>query len=96
MTNIIFRHEPVYPAFQLYSQYLLLKKGTMKKFLSIAFVSMLTPFICLAHEGHGSTNGFTITHYFIEPEHAIFTWSFLMAGFLLIGFYQVKKKRSSK
>jgi len=68
----------------------------MKKFSATVLVSSLIPFICLAHEGHGTTDGFTITHYFVESDHAIFTWSFLMAGFVVIGFYKMKKKRSSK
>ncbi|MEP7111124.1 MAG: hypothetical protein ABI760_24215 [Ferruginibacter sp.] len=27
------------------------------------------PLICLAHPGHGETDGFTIIHYFKEPVH---------------------------
>jgi hypothetical protein len=27
----------------------------------------------LAHPGHGETEGFTITHYFTEPVHAVVT-----------------------
>lgn len=65
----------------------------MKRILISAFVIFMTPFICLAHPGHGSTDGYTITHYFVEPEHAIFTWSFLMAGFFLISFYRLKKRK---
>jgi hypothetical protein len=72
------------------------QKKQMKKFLISAFAGIMIPFIGFAHEGHGATDGFTITHYFVEPEHAIYTWSFLMAGLILISYYQVKKKRSSK
>ncbi len=64
----------------------------MRKFFIAAIASMLTPFICLAHEGHGATNGFTITHYFVEPEHAMFTWSFVMVGLLLL-IDKVRRKR---
>ena len=67
----------------------------MKKFLT-AFAVALIPFIGFAHEGHGATNGYTITHYFVEPEHAIYTWSFFMASFILISYYRIKKRRSSK
>jgi hypothetical protein len=67
----------------------------IKSFL-ITLGSGLIPFIGFAHEGHGTTDGFTITHYFVEPEHAIYTWSFLMAGAILISYYRLKKKRSSK
>jgi len=68
----------------------------MKKFFTIALASALIPFIGFAHEGHGTTDGYTITHYFVEPEHAIYTWSFFMASALLISYYRLKKKRSSK
>jgi hypothetical protein len=68
----------------------------MKKFSIAGLASLLTPFICLAHEGHGTSNGFTITHYFVEPEHAIYTWSFLVASFFLISFYRLKKRGLSK
>jgi hypothetical protein len=27
----------------------------------------------MAHPGHGETGGFTITHYFLEPVHAVIT-----------------------
>jgi hypothetical protein len=67
----------------------------MKKFFTIVGVAM-TPFIGFAHEGHGATDGFTITHYFVEPEHAIYTWSFLMASAILISYDRLKKRRSSK
>jgi hypothetical protein len=71
-------------------------KKTMKKFSIAALAIILFPFISFAHEGHGATDGFTITHYFVEPEHAIYTWSFLLAGFILISYYKMRKKRSSK
>ena len=45
------------------------KKEVMKKILIAA--SLLVPFISFAHDGHGVTGGFTITHYFVEPQHAI-------------------------
>jgi len=65
--------------------------------LSIAvFASILTPFIGFAHDGHGQTNGFTITHYFVEPQHALFTWCFLVGAFILVSHYRLKKKRSLK
>ena len=67
----------------------------MRKFFTTAFVIVLLPFIGLAHEGHGATDGFSITHYFVEPEHAIYTWSFLIASAILISYYRLKKRRSS-
>jgi hypothetical protein len=63
----------------------------MKKVLIAA--GLMTPFISFAHDGHGATSGFTITHYFVEPSHAIYTWSFIAAGLLLAYF---RRKRESK
>lgn len=42
----------------------------MKKFMF--FLASLLPFISNAHPGHGETEGFTITHYFKEPQHIVF------------------------
>lgn len=57
--------------------------------------SLLVPFIGFAHDGHGHTGGFTITHYFTEPQHALFTWSFIVAGFV-IAYLKVKRERATK
>jgi hypothetical protein len=43
----------------------------MKKFFS--FLLTLTPFLGIAHPGHGETEGFTIKHYFVEPGHIVFS-----------------------
>lgn len=64
----------------------------MKKILIAA--SLLVPFISFAHDGHGETGGFTITHYFVEPGHAIYTWSFIVAGFVLAIY--LRRKNASK
>lgn len=61
----------------------------MKKVLIAA--SLFVPFISFAHDGHGGTGGFTITHYFLEPEHAIYTWSFIVAGFILAKYLRSRK-----
>jgi hydrogenase/urease accessory protein HupE len=42
-----------------------------KTFWTMAVLS--APFVALAHPGHGETEGFTITHYFTEPIHAVAT-----------------------
>lgn len=42
----------------------------MKKLMF--FFASLLPFISNAHPGHGETEGFTITHYFTEPQHLVF------------------------
>jgi len=68
----------------------------MTKSSIVMFGIVLMPLFGLAHPGHGSTDGYTITHYFVEPDHAIFTWSFLIASFFLVSVYRLKKKRSRK
>jgi hypothetical protein len=78
--------------FALLSIFTLSKKEVMKKILIAA--SLLVPFISFAHDGHGVTGGFTITHYFVEPEHAIYTWSFIVAGFVLAAY--LRRKNASK
>jgi hypothetical protein len=61
----------------------------MKKVLIAA--SLLIPFIGFAHDGHGVTSGFSITHYFVEPGHAIYTWSFIVASFILVKYLRGRK-----
>ena len=41
----------------------------MKKQL-LMIAALLSGLAGFAHEGHGHTHDFTITHYLIEPEHA--------------------------
>lgn len=41
----------------------------MKKILLGA--ALLSSVFAFAHEGHGHTHGFTITHYMVETEHAL-------------------------
>jgi hypothetical protein len=71
-------------------------KKAMKKLSLVILASMLIPFIGFAHEGHGAADGFTITHYFVEPPHAIYTWSFLLVSCMLVSYYKLNRKRSSK
>ncbi len=42
----------------------------MKRVLIL--LALMLPFISNAHPGHGGTDGFTITHYFTEPQHVTF------------------------
>jgi hypothetical protein len=41
----------------------------MKKLL--LSITAFLPLAGLAHPGHGDTGGFTIIHYFTEPEHVL-------------------------
>lgn len=66
----------------------------MKRLLPFASVLfILMPMLVTAHEGHGSTEGFTVTHYWVEPEHFALP-ILLIAGvaFLIIRMRKVVKK----
>ena len=65
----------------------------MKKLVSLSFVSALIPLLGFAHEGHGHTNGFTITHYFVEPEHLVVMLGVFAAGILYFG---RRRKKTTK
>ena len=60
-------------------------------FVSVLFILM--PMLVTAHEGHGSTEGFTITHYMVEPVHFALPL-LLIAGiaFLVIRMRKAVKK----
>lgn len=66
----------------------------MKKIALAALCLALTPIAVLAHPGHGGTDGFTIIHYFVEPSHAVFTYSILIGGFAWMRY--LKKKNQHK
>lgn len=68
----------------------------MKKVSLVAFAGTILPLIGLAHEGHGVTDGFTITHYFVEPEHALYTLGVIAVGIGLFSYYKLKKNRAAK
>lgn len=54
----------------------------MKRFFAL-LLTML-PFITMAHPGHGDDEGFTIKHYFTQPEHIVFTLAALgLVAFVL-------------
>ncbi len=62
----------------------------MKKM--IASLALLLPALTWAHPGHGETDGYTITHYFTEPQHAIITLGVLAA----ITVFIIRERRKSK
>ena len=49
-----------------------------------AFMATLLPLFTMAHPGHGNTDGYTIIHYFLEPQHAIITLSIIAVVALII------------
>jgi len=61
----------------------------MKKLLFL-FVTLAATSAAFAHPGHGTTGGFTITHYITEPVHAI---PLLFA--IVLGIVLVRKERKS-
>ncbi len=62
----------------------------MKKF--IASAAVLMPLVTMAHPGHGGTDGYTIIHYFTEPQHAIITFGILAATGVFIAWERKQKK----
>jgi hypothetical protein len=73
---------------------LILSKNNMKKLTMAATLIGLAPLAVMAHPGHGETEGWSITHYFVEPEHAIYTYPLLiLAGFCFVLVYRARKAR---
>jgi len=68
----------------------------MKKYFSLAAgtIIALLPLAASAHPGHGETDGYTITHYFVEPSHAVVIL-LAVAAALAIG-RAVRKQSSDK
>lgn len=62
----------------------------MKK-IAAALSLFSLPLISLSHPGHGNTDGYTITHYFTEPDHVSVTIAVLIVAVLY--FRNVKKKQ---
>jgi putative Mn2+ efflux pump MntP len=60
----------------------------MKRILAAAAV--LFPLATMAHPGHGETDGYTIIHYFTEPQHAIITFGILAAAGVFIAWERRK------
>ena len=56
----------------------------MKKTIAALLVTIIAPLFTYAHPGHGGTDGYSIIHYFVEPVHAVVTWSVLGIAFLYI------------
>jgi uncharacterized sodium:solute symporter family permease YidK len=67
----------------------------MKKIISLfCLLALLAPFTVLAHPGHGETDGFTITHYFVEPIHAVASIGIIASVVFFIR-YQNRKRQNS-
>lgn len=68
---------------------------SMKKSALLSFLLAGIPLFALAHEGHGHTHGFTITHYFVEPEHLILILLGITAAVLFVRAYAKNRKQKS-
>ncbi|MCU7549144.1 hypothetical protein OCK74_08455 [Chitinophagaceae bacterium LB-8] len=63
----------------------------MKITLAIILTLAFLPLIVLAHEGHGSTEGYTLTHYIFEPLHALIT---ILVSVLAIFIFMRRTRRA--
>jgi len=67
----------------------------MKKVIvALSLFVLCMPLISFAHPGHGTTDGYTITHYFTEPVHLIIPLSILIVG--IIYFRYLIRNRQQK
>jgi hypothetical protein len=66
----------------------------MKKITFAALVIVLAPLIGSAHPGHGNTDGYSIIHYFVEPVHAVITYSILLFAVIYIWYSRRQKQRN--
>lgn len=62
----------------------------MKNLLSLFIAMALLPLTGFAHEGHGHTDGSSVTHYFVEPEHMFAILA--AAAFIVLGSIYFRKK----
>ncbi len=64
----------------------------MKKISSL--LASILPFVAFAHPGHGGTDGYTIIHYFSEPQHALISFGVMAAAIVLIVHERNNRKAS--
>ena len=58
-----------------------------------ALLLSLLPMLTMAHPGHGDDEGFTIKHYFTQPEHVLFTLAALVLVAIVLSRKSLEKKR---
>jgi len=66
----------------------------MLKLFFIALMMSLMPVAVMSHPGHGETEGFTITHYLVEPIHVIVTIGILFFVVVIVKWFKRKRKMS--
>ena len=59
--------------------------------ISFAFLLFCLPFLAQAHEGHGTFEGGSLSHYLASPMHVI-----PVIAFVAIGAYFLYKKATTK
>ena len=64
----------------------------MRKAFSYFLLSLilLVPMFSFAHPGHGTTEGYSIKHYFVEPYHLITSFSVIVLTIFVIRSFQRK------
>jgi len=67
----------------------------MKKHILLIAATLLSV-STFAHEGHGHTHGFTIKHYFVEPEHVLPAFIVVAIAILLIKRYRSTSIKNKK
>lgn len=65
----------------------------MKKLLFL-LATAIPALSAWAHEGHGHTHDYTITHYFVEPEHVFPLVAVLAIGVLLFNRFRRKSVKN--
>ncbi len=68
----------------------------MKKIRFALCIIVLMPLPGLAHPGHGTTDGYSILHYFTEPVHAVFTYGILFGAAVYIWYTRHSKQPDQK
>jgi hypothetical protein len=67
----------------------------MKKIIAASCLTVALPLVSAAHPGHGTTDGFTITHYFTEPVHVVVSLSIIVAAAVYIRYRSSKQKETN-
>lgn len=62
----------------------------MKKCIGV--LAAVFPLAAMAHPGHGETDGYTIIHYFSEPQHALVTLGAIILTLVFVLAERRKKK----
>lgn len=68
-----------------------------QKLLAFALFLFGLPFVMAAHPGHGAHthDGFSVIHYFTEPEHALVSVGILVSVAVIFYYrYQISRKKA--